>query len=182
MLAVHQCHAQRRCPPHLCWRLLWPPLPPQPATRSGACPLNDVCEYACNNGPSLHGRKRVRQPAPVLGDGMAEPLLPEGDHRRFFGGGDASGGGGKSADLLWRNRGRGGRARRSGSGSEEDEEEGMHSSSISGGSDSGASDSEAAEGSGGSKAEGLVVRTRRQAAATMPKPTLRQVPCLAGGW
>lgn len=49
--------------------------------------MNDACEYAQNNGPSLHGRKRVRQPDPVLGDGMAEPLLPEHDARRFGTGG-----------------------------------------------------------------------------------------------
>lgn len=139
---------------------------------SKACPLNNVCEYARNSGPSLHGRKRVRQPAPILGsgDGMAEPLLPDDDDRRFGGYGPTSG----LPAALWRGRGggsRGGRRFVTDSSGESDGD--VRSTSISGGSDSGETSSE--EDSDAESPRGLGVTTRRQAAALAPKPTLRQV-------
>jgi hypothetical protein len=108
--------------------------------------MHDECEYAQNNGPSLHGRKRVRQPDPLLGDGMAPPVLPSGDGRRFFGGGRGGSGGARPA------------------------------SSLSGGSTSGAEEEEdevAEDEDGGTL--GPPLTTRRAALAAEPKPTLRQV-------
>lgn len=138
---------------------------------SKACPLNNVCEYARNSGPSLHGRKRVRQPAPILGsgDGMAEPLLPDDDDRRFGGYGPTSG----LPAALWRGRGGGSRGRRFVTDSSGESDGDVRSTSISGGSDSGETSSE--EESDAESPRGLGVTTRRQAAALAPKPTLRQV-------
>lgn len=158
-----------------------PRTPAPPAPCSKACPLNNVCEYARNSGPSLHGRKRVRQPAPILGsgDGMAEPLLPDDDERRFGGYGPSSG----MPAALWRGRGGGGggRGRRSFITDSSGESDGdVRSVSVSGGSDSGGSSSEEDEDSDMDSPRGLGVTTRRQAAALAPKPTLRQVRARAG--
>lgn len=169
-LSGHSYHCcDRPLYAHSSPQCLLPPLPPC----SKACPLNNVCEYARNSGPSLHGRKRVRQPAPILGsgDGMAEPLLPDDDERRFGGYGPSSG----MPAALWRGRGGSGRGRRSFITDSSGESDGdVRSVSISGGSDSGGSSSEE-EDSEVDSPRGLGVTTRRQAAALAPKPTLRQV-------
>ncbi|KAL4855186.1 hypothetical protein ACK3TF_004177 [Chlorella vulgaris] len=117
-----------------------------------ACPLHDSCEYSINNGPSLHGRKRVRQPAPELGDGFAPPMLADDDRRRFFAGGGAIWDGDGGADSS-----------------------ATYTTSVSGGSDSGADSEESGEED--EEGEGEEDAERRGP----PPLTRRQARSLAGG-